>query len=481
MNVALKSRFEHENSKFNDSHLEWEMIILFLLNLGMQIDPNDPSLVNVLHVVCLRGNLEYVQKLANGRANVHAVGYSQEKYFRLGTALHAAVIGDQLRVVQYLIEIGVDVHQKAFYQDPYNGDRLAEGTAIQVAFCATRHHRNRWDVLKVLLEIWDGTDDCTTGLDAAIRYRKADVVDFLLRRSIEPPNASKLLHIEHCQDVGIVKLLIDHGILAYLPSEMMMKWQRYTITLNHNVSLLELLVAQRGLLLHNPLSHLDLSCYDCEDRCSATAQFLLERYGCISCDVNATFQEGRSLIQLEGPDDTNILLKACKSPRSRKTLKVLLEHGADPDGPGLADTVLTRLFRKPKRFSRYYKSPEQSTIRQLLDHGADINGSKRSLEEAEKHPRTLQPPLLRAVEDRMLPMVEFLVSNGADVNATSGPETPLHLARREGFDEIADYLMLHGAIDRHEAGEMGRRFWERPGLTPVTTESLEGYDQLRFP
>ena len=120
-------------------------------------------------------------------------------------------------------------------------------------------------------------------------------------------------------------------------------------------------------------------------------------------------------------------------------------------------------------------------VRLLLDHGAEINGSKRSPTEAEEYPRTLQPPLIRAIEIENLSMVEFLVSNGADVNATSGPETPLHLARREGHGEIAEFLLLHGALDRYEKGEMGKRVLERPGLTPVTTDSLRGHDELRFP
>ena len=160
-------------------------------------------------------------------------------------------------------------------------------------------------------------------------------------------------------------------------------------------------------------------------------------------------------------------------------MRFLLEYGADPDGPGLADSVLAALFRHGNCHFMY-ELPTIPQVRLLLDHGADINGSKTSPIEAEKHPRTLQPPLIRAIEKKDFPMVEFLVSNGADVNATSGPETPLHLARREGYGEIAEYLIGHGAIDRYEKGEMGRRVLERPGLTPVTTESLRGHDKLRL-
>ena len=485
LNVALQSRCEHESSEFYNSHKEFKKAILVLLDLGMQIDPNDPSLINFLHVVCLDGDLECVQKLANGRANVHAVGHSEGNCFRLGTALHAAVIGGHVKVVQYLLDVGVNAHYKALYQDPYDRQKLANETAIQLVFRATVHKytTDLGEVLETLSEVRDGTDDCTTGLHAAICLRNAELVDSLLRRSIGPLDISKIPRIELCQDENIIKVLIDRGILAYLPSETMTKWHEH-IVFTRKIPSLKLLVRESGPLLPNPLSHLFTFSYvirhDGEGRSSAMVRFLLEHYGSTSRDINATFRPDRFREWYTGTDVTNILLEACRCSDSNNTIKILLDYGADPDCPGLADAVLSRLFRRPKRVGHPWRTPKQSTIRLLLDYGADINGSKKSPEEAEKYPRTLQPPLLRAVEDKMLPMVQFLVSNGADVNATSGPETPLHLARRLGFDDIAEYLVRHGALDRHEPSEMRRSIWERPGLAPVTTESLMGYEDEDF-
>lgn len=281
---------------------------------------------------------------------------------------------------------------------------------------------------------------------------------------------SELSHNRIYQNVETMNFLADHGIPFHLLPEQMMEWQRNAVQ-QDDVPLLELLIAQSGLLLINPFSHIWMrSVFGPDDRSLSMIQYLLEH---CNCDIHAIFQRDGH--------DTNIFVEACKDAAER-TVKLLLEHGADPDGPGLTGTVLVQIFRKPKRppilyeISLHKKRPEQWTIRLLLDHGADINGSKKSPEEAEKYPRTLPPPLFRAVEDEKLPMVQFLASSGADVNATSGPETPLHLARRLGFDDIAEYLVRHGAIDRHDPSEMGRRDWERPGLTPVTTESLTGYE-----
>ena len=480
LKVALQSRIENEkigtltniarSSRKGRSivYSEWEKIILFLLDLGMPFDPSDPILVSFFHVACLRGSLECVQRLAKGRVNSHAAGHCPKKYFLLGTALHAAVIGGRLKVLQYLLEIGVDVNQKAVSLDLFRGGGLIDETATQTAVRATdtdSWRQDRWDVLKTLLELCDGMDDYTTALHAAIRKEKVEIVDLLLHR------CTTFLDIPLCQNVEIVKLFVDHGITVRLPLEKMMSWHEEAIK-EYNVPLLELLIAQSGLLLPNPLSHCRTWNYIFDQQLNMI-RFLLERY---NCDINATFRSRRSVLDVEY--DTNMLLKACLNP-TEKTIEFLLERGADPDGPGLADSVLAALFY-PGRSKFFHSDPTIPKVRLLLNHGAEINGSKKTPIEAEKHPRTLQPPLIRAIEKWNFLMVEFLVSNGADVNATSGPETPLHLARREGHGEIAEYLLIHGAIDRYEKGEMGRRVLDRPGLTPVTTESLRGHNKLRF-
>ena len=481
LNVALQSRIEKEHiATLTDIarnfpkdrylvYLEWEKIILSLLDLGMPFDPSDPSLVSFLHVACLRGSLECVQKLVEGRVDFDAAGHCPEKYFLLGTALHAAVIGDKLEILRYLLEIGVDVRQKADSLDLFRGGGLIDETATQTALRAPENTyawrpQDHWDILKTLLELWDGMDDYTTVLHAAIRNEKVEIVDLLLHRCTNFPN------IPLSQNVEIVKLLIDHGITISFPSEKMMRWHEEAIE-KYNVPLLELLIAHSGLLLANPLSHFRSWSYICDEQLNMI-RLLLERY---NCDINATLRS-QSLLDVEY--NTNMLLEACLNPRE-EAIKFLLEHGADPDGPGLVDSILAAMFR-PGRNNLFYSNPTIPEVRLLLDHGAEINGSKKSPIEAEKHPRTLQPPLIRAIEKGNFLMVEFLVSNGADVNATSGPETPLHLARREGHGEIAEYLVIHGAIDRYEKGEMGRRVLKRPGLTPVTTESLRGHNKLRF-
>ena len=361
LNVALQSRIENENigtltnvarnsrnSRKDCSiiYSEWEKIILFLLDLGMPFDPSDPSLVSFLHVACLRGSLECVQRLAKDRVNFDAAGHCPKKYFLLGTALHAAVIGGQLEVFQYLLEIGVDVRQKAVSLDLYREGGLIDETATQTAVRATENAysyrpQDHWDVLKTLLELGGGMDDYTTALHAAIEKEKIEIVDLLLDRYTKFPD------IPLCQNVEIVKLFINHGITIRLPSEKMMRWHEEAIE-KYNVPLLELLIAQSGLLLPNPLSHLRPWSYN-GDQHLDMIRFLLERY---NCDINATFQSHQWLHDVVY--DTNMLLEA-RLDRGEKTIKFLLEHGADPDGPGLADSVLAALFRFGRCYGSVYR------------------------------------------------------------------------------------------------------------------------------
>jgi cytochrome c len=74
----------------------------------------------------------------------------------------------------------------------------------------------------------------------------------------------------------------------------------------------------------------------------------------------------------------------------------------------------------------------------LLDHGANPNSTIGT-----------ETVLHYAAEDGCLDCIKALVEAGADVNAVTSNgqyQTPLHLAKRRGLKEIADYLLAHGVI-----------------------------------
>jgi cytochrome c len=77
-------------------------------------------------------------------------------------------------------------------------------------------------------------------------------------------------------------------------------------------------------------------------------------------------------------------------------------------------------------------------IKLLLDHGANPNSTIGT-----------ETVLHYAAEDGCLDCVKALVEAGADVNAVTSNgqyRTPLHIAKRRGLKEMADYLLAHGVI-----------------------------------
>jgi cytochrome c len=106
--------------------------------------------------------------------------------------------------------------------------------------------------------------------------------------------------------------------------------------------------------------------------------------------------------------------------------KLLIERGADVNVATKPGTPLRAAVEKS----------QIELIKLLLEKGADpnaVSGGSSVLHAASK---------LSCFE-----CLKMLVDAGADVNAQSvDGETPLHLARRLGTPEMADYLLAHGVV-----------------------------------
>jgi cytochrome c len=109
--------------------------------------------------------------------------------------------------------------------------------------------------------------------------------------------------------------------------------------------------------------------------------------------------------------------------------KLLIERGADVNAP-TAFGVAPLAPAVGKR--------NVELIKLLLDHGANPNSVVGTA-----------TVLHLAVERGCLDCVKALIGAGADVNAlTSNGEyrTPLHIAKRLGLGDLADYLLSHGVV-----------------------------------
>ncbi|KAL8903052.1 MAG: hypothetical protein Q9207_004184 [Kuettlingeria erythrocarpa] len=152
--------------------------------------------------------------------------------------------------------------------------------------------------------------------------------------------------------------------------------------------------------------------------------------------------------------DGSILRSHVNDP---ELIALFLSHGADANGSGLSGLA-------PLEVGALHGSLE--TVKMLVDHGAKIEAGSAALHAAAQGD----------APDR-IPVMEFLINQGADVNGLAadltGPSearrsgrkgTPLHSATKWANEEAKAWLLEHGADPkaRNELGETpeewGRRF-----------------------
>jgi ankyrin repeat protein len=128
------------------------------------------------------------------------------------------------------------------------------------------------------------------------------------------------------------------------------------------------------------------------------------------------------------------------SQRSTRCVKLLLEHGADPNPRSSDDTPLLAALR-----NRDYDAAEL-----LLHHGANLNATIT-------HQGVKQVPLAMAISQRSTRCVKLLLKHGADANGGSTElGRPLTDAVKGDQPEIVKMLLEHGARANGCGAERGR-------------------------
>lgn len=158
-------------------------------------------------------------------------------------------------------------------------------------------------------------------------------------------------------------------------------------------------------------------------------------------DVNAVDADGKTLLMLAASDG------------DEEAVRRLLESGADPNVPGKHSA----LFRAVQQRS-------SAVVALLVQHGADVNNGDpltaaasrgelaivQTLVEAgaDLHGELPRTPLAMAVHGNSVPVVEYLIQAGVDVNVvlespgSHGPQTVLSKARTP---ELKKLLLASGA------------------------------------
>ncbi|MBW2062360.1 MAG: tol-pal system protein YbgF [Deltaproteobacteria bacterium] len=121
---------------------------------------------------------------------------------------------------------------------------------------------------------------------------------------------------------------------------------------------------------------------------------------------------------------------------------LLLAQGADADADSRSYVFIYTPLHEAVRHNNI------EMVELLLANGAKIDAG-RYIRRREWSDRYAFTPLLQAVRYNHLEMVKLLLEKGADPNISAHPatgETPLRLARRKGFLDIAEVLKTYLAV-----------------------------------
>ena len=133
-------------------------------------------------------------------------------------------------------------------------------------------------------------------------------------------------------------------------------------------------------------------------------------------------------IIIDNEEDFNVLQYASLYGHT-EAIRLLLEHGATPDGRGRNLAAHTALGIS-------CESGHTDIVRLLLSHGADVN-------KMDSNKRT---PLHKAANKGRHEIASMLIEHGADVNMRSlWGYTPLHVACHPGCPDLVHVLLDAGA------------------------------------
>jgi ankyrin repeat protein len=132
--------------------------------------------------------------------------------------------------------------------------------------------------------------------------------------------------------------------------------------------------------------------------------------------------------ELDEPDETNILFWAIREGASLEAIELLVEYGVnieqvDRDGISAIDLAI--------KFKR------EDILKYCIQKGMDINSTKR---------KSGMLPILLASCFRDTSMVDILLENGADINATDkSGMSAMDYAKKLGQKKMLEYLESKGA------------------------------------
>ncbi|CAF0717900.1 unnamed protein product [Adineta steineri] len=135
-------------------------------------------------------------------------------------------------------------------------------------------------------------------------------------------------------------------------------------------------------------------------------------------------------------------------------VRLLLDHGAEPDKTNTVDSRTSLSLLASKSYDDYNSHKAQKTLEMakiLLDYGAFVDKPIPCVyqnENNKEHPGK-ETPLMIAVRKKNIPFVKLLLERKADVNFTDRQSEvrSIHYAIANGDEEMFDLLANAGALD----------------------------------
>lgn len=405
----------------------WGPIVCSLLDTDLKLDLKSTTLRTFFYISCFQGELLYVERLLKeGIFLVGPSGMARDRDFYFDSALYAAVVSGQRTVVDCLLSHGADVHYKT-----ESGERTNQ-TVVEACMGMNNYDFSKTNSLETcayLVQTGGREADAEAVLAKACETGNVEIVKQMIHRGPRIQNLPK------GTGVVVFHVLIDAGYDFHSQLSFIAELQLRAIT-EGNVALLSNLVEKYGLQHRfDMFSECGWAIIRCEGDRALVLRYLI---GECSFDINSVYPYSSRSSQM-----VTLLYQAACFDMCGKVVEFLLREGADPDTPGIPFTPLTACFKS-------YSSRISLVVKTLLDFGADVNGSRKADREPDGRlkPEFDRKPLVLAIHQGLLDVVELLISKDADIN--HGQIPPLRLARFYQKREIETLLLRHGAVDNSD-------------------------------
>jgi len=373
--------------------------------LQQAVDGGNPGIVTLLvdtddtvpdlHRASLKGDLSKLKELLVEGADINAKdGYQL-------TPLDYALAAGQSNAAKFLLNQGADIniHKTPRYRD------------YSLLHRATR--AGLLEIVQILIEKGIPVDinHFGTALHVAASYGHKEIAEFLISKGASldskgQGNQSTPLHVAaSIGDTDIVELLITNG--ADINASDYRGRTPLDVARQRSHTKIVDVLRQHGA------------------KETLYGAFILGDTN----EVKSLISQGAD-INIKWPNGVTLLHVAAEKGY-KDIAKLLIDKGADVNAQNRSNVTPLHLG---------VENGNKDVVELLIANGADVNAKRNT------RSRKASTALHDAVDAARGDIVELLIAHGADVNTrTDLGITPLYIAERNGYTEIAELLLKHGA------------------------------------